>query len=276
VASPAATLAARAASYLASHVGERVTLAGLAAHAGASPGHLQRTFTAVYGESPKRYHERLRVEAMKRRLKHGAGVSEAGYEAGFGSGRGVQEGAARQLGMSPRAYRSGGAGLTIRFAIAPSPLGSVAVGVTDRGVCAVLLADDEAAALAELRAEFPRAVLEPARPEDAEWIRAAVAHVAGETMPPPPIDQLGTAFQRRVWAELQNVRSGTTATYGDIAARIGAPTAQRAVASACGGNHVGVIVPCHRIVRADGGLGGYKWGLERKRALLERERRDRR
>jgi AraC family transcriptional regulator of adaptative response/methylated-DNA-[protein]-cysteine methyltransferase len=155
--SPAGTASERARAYLAAHVDERVTLAALAEHAGMSAAHLQRTFTTAYGESPRRYQERLRVETMKRRLKEGARVSEAGYESGFGSSRGMNEGASRHLGMSPAAYRAGGRGLTIRYAIGASPLATVAVGLTGRGVCAVLLADDEDAALAALTAEFPRA-----------------------------------------------------------------------------------------------------------------------
>jgi AraC family transcriptional regulator of adaptative response/methylated-DNA-[protein]-cysteine methyltransferase len=260
-----------AAAYLAAHVDERVTLAELAAHVDASPSHLQRTFARAYGESPRRYQERLRVEALKARLRDGAGVSEAGYEAGFGSARGVYAGAAQHLAMTPARYRSGGSGLTIRYALVRSPIAALAVGMTDRGVCAVLLADDEEAALAELEAEFPNARLLEAEPSSAEVVRAVVAHVAGVSAGPVPLDLVGTAFQRRVWAELQKVARGETSTYGEIAERIGRPTATRAVASACAGNHVGVLVPCHRIVRSDGGLGGYKWGVERKRRLLDRE-----
>jgi AraC family transcriptional regulator, regulatory protein of adaptative response / methylated-DNA-[protein]-cysteine methyltransferase len=263
---------AEAAAYIEAHAGEPVTLAALAARVGLSPSHLQREFTSAFGRSPKRYQTALRAEALKRGLRAGATVSEAGYGAGFGSSRGVYEGAAREIGMSPAQYRNGGAGLEIRYTVVSSVLGGVLVGRTEKGVCAVLL-DDAERLSADLGAEFPGAHLVRDDAGLREWAGAVVEAVAGRAPAAPiPLDLQGTDFQRRVWAELQRVPLGETASYAEIAARIGRPTATRAVAGACAGNHVAVVVPCHRVVRADGGLGGYKWGVERKRALLSGEK----
>jgi AraC family transcriptional regulator of adaptative response/methylated-DNA-[protein]-cysteine methyltransferase len=261
----------QAAAYIEAHADEPITLESLAGAVGLSPSHLQREFTAAYGRSPKRYQTVLRAEALKRGLREGATVSDAGFHAGFGSSRGVYEGATREIGMSPAQYRRGGAGLEIRYTIVPSVLGDVLVGRTEKGVCAVLL-DDARRLTADLAAEFPGAAL--ARDDETlrEWAGAVVEAVAGRAPGAAvPLDLKGTDFQRRVWAELQRVPLGQTATYAEIAARIGHPTAARAVAGACASNHAAVLVPCHRVVRTDGGLGGYKWGVERKRALLENE-----
>ncbi|HEY5468320.1 MAG TPA: methylated-DNA--[protein]-cysteine S-methyltransferase [Coriobacteriia bacterium] len=261
-----------AAAFIEAHADERITLAALAERVGLSASHLQREFSRAYGRSPKRYQTALRAEALKRGLREGATVSEAGYGAGFGSARGVYEGASREIGMSPSQYRGGGSGLEIRYTVVPSALGGVLVGRTERGVCAVLL-DEPERLLADLAAEFPGAVL--ARDDEGlrEWASVVVDAVAGHTSNAPvPLDLRGTDFQRRVWAELQRVPLGETASYAEIAARIGRPTATRAVARACATNHAAVVVPCHRVVRADGGLGGYKWGVERKQALLDSER----
>ncbi len=260
-----------AAAYIEAHADEPIALASLAALVGLSPSHLQREFTVTFGRSPKRYQTAIRAEALKRGLRDGATVSEAGYRAGFGSTRGVYEGAAREIGMSPAQYRKGGTGLEIRYTVVDSVLGGVLVGRTEKGVCAVLL-DDPARLPADLAAEFPGASL--VRDDDAlrPWATTIVEAVAGHAIGAPvPLDLRGTDFQRRVWAELQRVPLGETASYAEIAARIGRPTATRAVARACATNHAAVIVPCHRVVRTDGGLGGYKWGIERKRALLDSE-----
>jgi AraC family transcriptional regulator of adaptative response/methylated-DNA-[protein]-cysteine methyltransferase len=261
-----------AAAYIEAHADGPIPLASLAAAVGLSPSHLQREFTATYGRSPKRYQTALKAEALKRTLREGASVSEAGYQAGFGSSRGVYEGAAREIGMSPAQYRNGANGLEIRYTVVDSVLGGVLVGRTARGVCAVLL-DDPKRLVSDLAREFPGAVL--TRDDEAlrEWASAVVQAVAGHAASGVILlDLAGTDFQRRVWAELQRVPLGKTASYAEIAARIGRPTATRAVARACASNHVAVVVPCHRVVRSDGGLGGYKWGVERKRALLESEK----
>jgi AraC family transcriptional regulator of adaptative response/methylated-DNA-[protein]-cysteine methyltransferase len=263
---------AQAAAYIEDHADEPITLEALAAAVGLSASHLQREFTRVYGRSPKRFQTAVRAEALKRGLREGASIADAAYGAGFGSSRAVYEGAVREMGMSPAQYRTGGAGLEIRYAIVDSVLGGVLVARTDKGVCAVLL-DEPSRLPDDLAAEFPGASLvrddESVRP----WAAAIVDAVAGHALSAPvPLDLRGTEFQRRVWAELQRVPLGGTATYAEIAARIGRPTATRAVANACGSNHAAVVVPCHRVVRSDGGLGGYKWGVERKRALLAGER----
>lgn len=260
-----------AAAYLETHAAQSVTLAALATQVGLSPGHLQREFTRAYGLSPKRYQVRLRTEALKRGLRKGAKVADAGYIAGFGSSRALYESAGRGMGMTPADYRRGAEGLVIRYTIVPSSLGAVLVGRTEKGVCAVLL-DDADTLRADLAREFPNAVLERDDAALGEWAGAVVDAVAGRPFSAAvPLDLRGTDFQRRVWAALQRVPAGTTVSYSDVAAAIGSPAAVRAVAGACAGNHVAVVVPCHRVVRSDGGIGGYKWGLEIKRALLEKE-----
>jgi len=259
------------AAYIEAHAEEALTLDVLARVSGVSPAHLQRTFTRVFGMSPKRYQTTLRVESLKARLREGEPVGDATYGAGFGSSRGAYEAARRQLGMTPGAYRRRGEGLTVRYTTASSPLGLVLVGATEAGVCAVMLADDEPTLLAALDAEFGAARLVRDDAGLRYQTRAVTDYLAGGTLPDLPLDLRGTEFQQRVWTALQTIPNGSTVTYGELARAIGLPNAQRAVASACGDNHVAVLVPCHRVVRADGGLGGYKWGVERKRRLLERE-----
>lgn len=252
--------------------GDSLTLAALAAQADLSPSYLQRAFRRAYGVSPKEFQTALRLESLKAHLRDGEQVSDATYAAGFGSSRGAYEAAARGLGMSPGAYRRGGAGLVIRYAFAPSDLGLVLAGATDAGLCCAMLAEDEATLTAALREEFPAADLR----QDGAAVGASAARIASyvdgiDDMPRLPLDLQGTDFQRRVWEALLRIPPGVTATYSEVAREIGAPTSQRAVANACGDNHLAIVVPCHRVVRADGGLGGYKWGVERKRRLLERE-----
>jgi AraC family transcriptional regulator of adaptative response/methylated-DNA-[protein]-cysteine methyltransferase len=269
---PGTHAAHAAASFLESHADEDVPLERLASEVGLSPSHLQRTFTRVFGHSPKQHQAALRAEALKTRLRQGAPVADAGYDAGFGSSRGVYEASQRRLGMAPGAYRRGGEGMRIRYAIAASSLGPVLVGVTDAGVCAVMLGDTDVQLAEALAQEFPRADLAPHDPGAGGQARAVAAYVGGSgAAPEVALDLQGTDFQRRVWTALRHVPSGKTATYAQIARDIGAPTAYRAVANACGDNHIAVLVPCHRVVRSDGGVGGYKWGVERKRRLLERE-----
>jgi AraC family transcriptional regulator, regulatory protein of adaptative response / methylated-DNA-[protein]-cysteine methyltransferase len=266
---PAARAASRAAAYIEAHLDEDIPLARLAREV----GHLQRSFTRLFGHSPKQHQTGLRVAVLKRRLRDGEPVSAAAFGSGFGSSRGVYEAATPRLGMPPATYRAGGPGLTIRYAFAPSPIGLVLVGVTDVGVCAVMLGDHQTALTTALEREFQRAEL--VRDDDAAGPQAtAVAsYISGSSeVPEMALDFRGTDFQRRVWTALTRIPSGSTATYADVACAIGAPTACRAVANACGGNHIAVLVPCHRVVRTDGGLGGYKWGIERKERLLDRER----
>jgi AraC family transcriptional regulator of adaptative response/methylated-DNA-[protein]-cysteine methyltransferase len=238
-----------------------------------SPWHLQRVFRRLVGLTPREYVEAQRLERFRARLRAGETVSRAVYSAGYGSGRAVYEGGQGMLGMTPGVYRRGGAGLRIRWTVAPSPLGLVLVAATDRGVCAVQLGDDRARLGAALRHEFPAAELVDGAEGMEEWVAAVVAHVAGEPGGDDvPLDVRATAFQWRVWTALRAIPPGQTRTYIELARELGLPRGARAVARACASNPVAVVVPCHRIVRSDGELGGYRWGLERKAALLARER----
>ncbi|MFA5845187.1 MAG: methylated-DNA--[protein]-cysteine S-methyltransferase [Coriobacteriia bacterium] len=249
------------------------TLASLAAAVGLSPSHLRRVFARKFGLSPAAYARAVRLGRMREGLREGRGVARAGFEAGFGSGRAIYEHATRGLAMAPSAYGRGGRGLEVRYSTGASRLGRVLVGATERGVCCVLFADDDTAAEAALRAEFPAAVLARDDAGIAEQVRRVVGLIDGTGASADiPLDLVGTPFQRAVWAELRRIPPGETATYAEVARRIGEPRAVRAVAGACAGNHAAVVVPCHRVVRSDGGLGGYKWGVERKRDLLENER----
>lgn len=248
------------------------TLDSLAHAVGTSTGQLRRAFVERFGMTPAAYARAVRAGALREHLRAGSGVAHAGYSAGFGSDRAIYEHGSKALGMSPSRYRKGGAGLTIAWDLAHSPLGDVLVGATQTGVCCVLFTDDEDPA-GLLAREFPRAELvrDPAtvRPH----LDRVVALVAGETTGDIPLDLVGTPFQRRVWAELRTIPAGSVATYAQIAERIGSASAVRAVAGACANNHAALVVPCHRVVRTDGGMGGYKWGVDRKRQLLEQESR---
>jgi AraC family transcriptional regulator of adaptative response/methylated-DNA-[protein]-cysteine methyltransferase len=267
----------RLAAHIADHAGEPLSLAQLAREAAMSPHHLQRTFTAVMGVSPKAYHAAKRLERFKDRLREGDAVLDATYDAGYGSTSRVYEQVTGGLGMTPSAYRAGGAGETITWAVRDTAFGTLLMAATERGVCLVEFGDSERELVARLGAEFPRATLVPAgdasrEPLDA-WMAALDAHVV-ERAPRPelPLDLRGTAFQIKVWRFLLSVKPGRVVSYGEIAAEIGHPDAVRAVGTACGANRIAVLVPCHRALRADGSLGGYRWGLERKRVLLDRER----
>ena len=248
----------------------RVTLAELADAVGTSPFHLQRSFVRVYGVSPAGYLRRLRSDRMKQGLRQGASVSRATYDAGFASASRGYAAAERHLGMTPGEYRAGGEGTELRYTTARCGLGRVLVAASDRGVSAVLLGDDDAELERSLAAEFPRAQRRPGDAQLREWVGAVVKRIEGEPTG-VPLDLRGTAFQLRVWAALQEIPSGQTRTYTEIARTIGRPSAARAVAGACAANHAAVVVPCHRVVRGDGGLGGYRWGVERKQRLLEQE-----
>lgn len=250
-------------------------LAGLARAAGVSAAHLQRTFTRVVGLSPRQYQEQRRVAVLKESLREGRTVSGATYEAGFGSGRRVYEAAAESLGMTPGTYRRRGAGTAIHYTVVPVSLGLLLVALTERGICGVAIGDDEGALTAGLRAEFADAEL--VRAEDARdrLVDAVVAHVEGRLgdIGELPLDVRATAFQWQVWRALQRIPAGATRSYQAIATELGRPAAARAVARACASNRIAVLIPCHRVIRGDGSLGGYRWGIERKAALLARESR---
>lgn len=248
------------------------TLDALAHEAGLSPFHFHRVFKAVTGVTPKGYGAARRTARIAKRLPMAASVTEALYEAGYGAASRFYADASDRLGMAPATYRKGGTGETIRFAVGPCSLGAVLVAATQRGICAILLGDDADALLRDLQDRFPNAALTGGDPA----FEAVVAQVIGLVEAPGstlalPLDVGGTVFQRKVWEALRTIPAGTTASYAEIARAIGTPAAVRAVARACGANALAVAIPCHRVVRTDGTLSGYRWGIARKRDLLARE-----
>jgi AraC family transcriptional regulator of adaptative response/methylated-DNA-[protein]-cysteine methyltransferase len=269
---PGRRLAEAARDYLEAHLDETVTLARLAEEVGASPWHLQRTFKKHLGQTPQSYVNSRRLERVRTTLREEDDVTTALYEAGFTSASQLYGQSDAMLGMTPGAWRRGGEGVRVRFATAASPLGHVLVGATDRGVCSVLLGDDDRELEAALRSELPEATVEPAGPELDAWVEEVLRRVAGETPARElALDTPGSDFQRRVWAALTEIPRGETRSYGEVAAALGRPSAVRAVARACASNRLAVVVPCHRVVKASGDLGGYRWGVERKRRLLAEE-----
>ena len=259
----------KARSYLDSHRGERVTLERLAGAVGASPFHLQRRFKEAFGVSPRDYQDAHRVEAVKSSLKNGSRVTDALFDAGYGSVSRFYE--KQRLGMSAREYRAKGKGQRIACSYFKTPLGTVLIAATPKGLCSVKLGDDPARLKHLLAEEFSEADIAETRMDELE--EKILAFIEGQaSLARLPLDIRGTVFQRRVWDELRRIPRGETRTYKDIARAIGAPAAVRAVGSACGANPVALVVPCHRAVRTDGGLGGYAWGLARKRKLLALEK----
>ena len=267
------------ARFIDEHVDERLPLARLACEANVSPYHLQRSFKATLGVSPKAYQANARLEALKSSLRAGDSVSSAIIDAGFGSTSRVYEQVHGGLGMTPSSYRAGGEGETIHFAVRETALGTMLMAATARGVCFVHLGDNETTLFAALRTEYPRALLVHSNAEQSPeldvWIDALNRHLSEGAARPHdiPLDLRGTAFQLRVWRFLLSIKDGDVVSYAEAAAGINQPNAVRAAASACGANNVAVLVPCHRVLRGDGALGGYRWGVDRKRALLDRERR---
>jgi AraC family transcriptional regulator of adaptative response/methylated-DNA-[protein]-cysteine methyltransferase len=250
----------------------RLTLRSLSAGAGMGPYQLERAFRSVMGISPRQYADARRMHRLKSKLKKGDDVTTALYDAGFGSSSRLYERAPSHLGMTPATYRQGGAGMKIRYTLAASPLGRLLVGATERGISAVYLGQDDARLEAALYEEYPRAELRRDRNGMEKWVGKILNHLRGhEPNLDLPTDLQATAFQRRVWQELRRIPYGSTRTYSQVARAIGQPTAVRAVARACATNPVSVLVPCHRVVRADGDLAGYRWGVARKRELLEHE-----
>lgn len=249
-------------------------LAELASAVGLSATHLQRRFRQAFGLSPAEYRSQRRLDGLKQGLRAGQDVTRALYDAGYGSPSRVYEHGAARLGMAPLAYRRGGEGMEIRWSISETALGLALVAVTARGVCAVLLGDDADALEVALRAEFPRAQFERVDAGRDDFLAPrvrAVADALASRSGSVPVELVGTAFQRRVWEALMRIPPGQTRSYAELAQSLGMPRSARAVARACAGNRVAVLVPCHRVIRGDGSLGGYRWGLPRKQALLEAE-----
>jgi AraC family transcriptional regulator of adaptative response/methylated-DNA-[protein]-cysteine methyltransferase len=247
-------------------------LAPLARELGASPFQLTRAFRRVLGVTPQQYRDARRRERLRTELKRRKHVGPAVYEAGFGSSSRVYERAVDHLGMTPKTYGRGAPGVTIHYAAVPSPLGRLLVGATERGVCFVSLGDAVEPLERALKSEFPAAHLQRDAHGLGRWTAAIVKHLEGRAPQlDVPLDVQATAFQRRVWEELQKIPYGETRSYAEVARHIGRPQATRAVAQACATNPAAVVIPCHRVVRSDGALGGYRWGVERKRALLKQE-----
>lgn len=248
------------------------SLADLAAHVGVSSYHFHRMFKQVTGLTPREYATAQREQRLRSRLGQSTTVTEAIFDAGYNSNGRFYEKSNEVLGMTPTAYRAGGANTEIRFAVGECSLGAILVAQSERGICAILMGDDPDLLVRDLQDRFPRADLLGG---DREFERV-VAIVVGFVEAPEigldlPLDVRGTVFQQRVWQALREIPPGKTASYTEIANRIGSPKSVRAVAQACGANALAVAIPCHRVVRSDGALSGYRWGVERKRALLERE-----
>ena len=269
---PPPALAARACAMLARHAEERLTLAELSRRLAVSPHHLQRMFTRTVGVSPREYLSVLRFERFRSRAQAPGGVARALFGAGFGSTSRLYERSRDRLGMTPATYRNGGAGMTIVYDVLDCPLGRALIAATPAGICDVAFGGSDRALAADLGRRHPRASIR----RDARLLRRAGARLrrifAGAAAD-LPLDVRATAFQARVWKELRAIPAGSTRTYGEIARRIGRPGAARAVGRACASNPVALLIPCHRAVGGGGALTGYRWGTERKRALLEMERR---
>jgi AraC family transcriptional regulator, regulatory protein of adaptative response / methylated-DNA-[protein]-cysteine methyltransferase len=252
---------------------EALRFAPLAGELGITEATLRRAFRTVTGLTPHQLREALRIRRFKALLRSGSKISDALYETGYGSTSRIYERSNAQLGMTPAAYQRGGAGMQIGYVTAHTPLGKVLVGATERGISAVYLGENEEKLVAELRLEYPRAVLRPAKDQHQRWIREVIERTEGkEPSLELPLDLQATAFERRVWQELQRIPRGETRTYSQVARAVGDPKAVRAVARACARNPVSVVVPCHRVIRQDRKLAGYRWGLARKQQLLAQER----
>jgi AraC family transcriptional regulator of adaptative response/methylated-DNA-[protein]-cysteine methyltransferase len=272
IAGPVA-LVQRAVRKLAESNEEGVRLGVLAVGLGTTQATLRRAFLQVTGLRPRELAEALRLKRFKALLRAGKSITDALYETGYGSSSRVYERSNAQLGMTPATYRKGGKGMRIGYTIAKSPIGKVLVAATERGVSAVYLGDVENAMIAELREEYPRAEIAPATDSFQRWVREIVQRIEGkQPRMELPLDLQATAFQRRVWQELRRIPRGRTRTYSQVARSLGQPKAVRAVARACATNPVSIVVPCHRVIREDGALAGYRWGLSRKEQLLAQER----
>lgn len=251
-----------------------VQVSRLADWASMSPGHFQRLFRTRFGVTPGQMLRHARIQRFGELLRSGMSVTGAALEAGFGSSSRSHQAACDGLGMTPSRLRAGGKKERIVYGLTDCRLGRLLVAATGKGLCAVLMGDNEAELFAELETRFPKASLEPADRQFMDIQKSVVQLIEGAVLHTPdlPLDLRGTVFQLRVWTALQGIPAGETITYAELARRVGLPGGARAVARACGANPAAVVIPCHRVVAADGGLGGYRWGIERKRELLKRER----
>jgi AraC family transcriptional regulator, regulatory protein of adaptative response / methylated-DNA-[protein]-cysteine methyltransferase len=259
--------------FIEQHLDEPLTLDRLGKEFQQSPFHLQRRFKAVLGITPREYADSCRLRLLKRNLQAGDSVTRAMYDAGYGSSSRLYERTASQLGMTPDRYRRGAIAAAIRYTCADSPLGRMLIAATGRGVCSIQFASSDGELMEGLKREFPFATRKMDEGGLQSWVSALLKHMRGNNRDSSlPLDIRATAFQRRVWAYLQSIPFGATRSYSEVAKAIGRPSACRAVARACATNPVAIAIPCHRVVREDGSMGGYRWGIERKKALLEMER----
>jgi len=273
-ASDARTMNVRAiCRYIERHLDEPISLNALGDAFGMSPFHLQRTFKAALGITPKEYADSCRMDQLKRNLQSGKTVTHSLYDAGYSSSSRLYERASQHLGMTPDKYRRGAIGVAIRYTTSPSPLGRLLIAATERGICAIRFGDSDSDLELGLRREYPFAARKRQDDDLQGWNQQVLQHLDGHKLNATlPLDIQATAFQRKVWSYLQTIPRGVTKSYSQVARAIGRPTATRAVARACATNSVALEIPCHRVVREDGGLGGYRWGVRRKKKLLELEK----
>lgn len=266
-----AEVAEKVCRFIDTHLDEPVTLDALSRVLGMSPFYLQRTFKAAMGITPRAYADSRRLNSLKTGLREGRSVTRSLYDAGYGSSSRLYERATSQLGMTPARYGRQGSGITIRYTLAETPIGTMLLAATEKGVCAIRFGDAAGTLEQDLRREYPKAEIIRSDERLVSEVQALSAAIAGGSAAPLPLDIQATAFQRRVWEALQAIPRGETKSYGKIAAEIGRPKAARAVARACATNPVAVAIPCHRVVREDGATGGYRWGSSRKKKLLALE-----
>jgi AraC family transcriptional regulator, regulatory protein of adaptative response / methylated-DNA-[protein]-cysteine methyltransferase len=263
----------KAAAYIASHADEPITLSRLAGHVRTSPFHLQRIFTRILGISPRAYQDALRAQRFRHDLRKGKPLTSAIYDAGYGSSSRVYEQQPTGRGMTPAEYRRGAKGTAVAFTIVDSSLGRLLVAGTEKGLCSVKLGDRDDLLESDLRGEYPSAEIRREQGAFSKWVRTLVAHLDGRAPKLDlPVDVQATAFQWKVWRHLQSIPYGETRAYSQVAKDLGVPSATRAVARACATNRVCLVIPCHRVLQKGGGLGGYRWGIERKRKLLQKEK----
>ena len=268
----ASVLVSKAASLLADSGEEHIRLETIAARIHSSPERLRRAFRAMTGLSPREFAEAARMKQFKKLLREGQSITEALYSCGFGSPSRIYEKTNSHLGMTPAEYKKGAPGMQMDYSITRTTLGKVLVATTERGISAIYLGENDKQLVSELRAEYPKAELKSNSASRGDWLKEVCRRIDGaKPSVELPLDVQATAFQRRVWNELQKIPLGTTRTYTQVAHALGKPKSVRAVARACATNPVSIVVPCHRVIRADGQLAGYRWGLRRKQELLERE-----